>query len=135
MALPNPYQQYARSSVMTASPGELTLMLYDGCIKRLRLAKEAIDNHNIESAHTNLVKAQDILEHLTITLDMRYEIANQLFSLYQYMQTRLREANIKKSTEGIVEVIGLLTELRDTWQQAVRINRQTHYSMPEARQG
>ncbi len=132
MALSNPYQQYARSSAMTASPGELTLMLYDGCIKHLRLAKEAVAEHNVEGANAGLLKAQAILEHLTVTLDMRYEISGQLFSLYQYMDTKLREANVKKQPEGIGEVIGLLSELRDTWQQAVRLNRQSYYSLPEA---
>lgn len=113
----NAYAIYQQNNVLTASRGKLLLMLYDGAIKFLRFAKASIDEKNVENANKYLCKAQDIVSELMVTLDMNYEISKSLFSLYDYMKYRLVEANIYKDKEMIDEVLNMLVELRETWQQ------------------
>lgn len=119
---------YKQNSVTTASPGELTLMLYNGCLKFLTKAKKAIQDNNIQEKNTNIQKAQAIIHELMSTLNMDYDISNQMIPLYEYMKRRLMEANIKNDTAIIDEVIGLTTEFRDTWKQVIQITRQQQYS-------
>ncbi|MFC5540412.1 flagellar export chaperone FliS [Ureibacillus sp. FSL K6-3587] len=123
----NAYKAYKQNSVNTASPGELTLMLYNGCIKFLNLAKKAMEEKNIEEKNTNLQKAQNIITELMVTLNMEYEISKQIYPLYEYMNRRLVEANIKNDTEMVDEVIGLATEFRDTWKEVIKLNRQQQF--------
>lgn len=118
---------YKQNSVNTASPGELTLMLYNGCIKFLNNGKRAIEEKNIPEKNTNLQKAQAIINELIVTLNMDYAISKQIYPLYDYINRRIIEANIKNDTEIVDEVIGLVTEFRDTWKQVIQINRQQQY--------
>lgn len=127
MAMFNPYQQYEQQSVMTASPGELTLMLYNGCIKFIKMGIKYIEEDNIEKANNAIIRAQDIVNELTVTLDMEYEISEQLQLLYEYMGRRLIEANISKDMGILQEVEGLMAELRDTWAEVIKLNRQQRY--------
>ena len=85
MPLPNAYQQYANNKVMTASPAELTLMLYDGAIKFVNIAMDAIDKNDIEKAHANIRKADLIIEEFQITLDRKYEVAKDFDQVYKYI--------------------------------------------------
>ncbi|WP_141432936.1 flagellar export chaperone FliS [Bacillus sp. 03113] len=128
MAISNPYQSYQQNSVNTASPGELTLMLYNGCLKFIHLAKKAIINKNIEEKNTNIQKAQKIIQELMVTLNMDLEISKNMMSLYDYMNRRLMEANIQNDTSILDEVEGLVTEFRDTWKEVIQINRQKQFS-------
>lgn len=112
----------------TASPGELTLMLYNGCLKFLTKANKAIEEKNIQEKNINLQKAQAIISELMSTLNMDYDISKQMLPLYEYMNRRLIEANLKNDTAIIDEVIGLTTEFRDTWKQVIQITRQQQYS-------
>lgn len=121
------YNAYKQNSINTASPGELTLMLYNGCIKFLQLAKKAIEEKNIEERNTNLQKAQNIITELMVTLNMEYEISKQIYPLYEYMNHRLIDANIHNDIESVDEVIGLATEFRDTWKEVIKTNRQQQY--------
>lgn len=121
------YNAYKQNSITTASPGELTLMLYNGCIKFLHYAKKAMEENNVTIKNTNLQKAQSIISELMITLNMEYEISHQMYSLYDYMNRRLIEANIKNDIEIVDEVIGLVTEFRDTWKEVIALNRQKQY--------
>ncbi len=127
MAIPNPYQQYQQQSVMTATPGELTLMLYNGCIKFIKQAKLAIENKEIEKAGNAIIRAQDIIQEFMVTLNPEYEISNNLFSLYDYMYNRLIDANIAKDIAILDEVLDLTTQLRDTWMEVIKINRKQAY--------
>ncbi|MCM3389774.1 flagellar export chaperone FliS [Ureibacillus chungkukjangi] len=128
MVAPNPaLNAYKQNSVTTASPGELTLMLYNGCLKFLTKAKKAIEDKNIQEKNTNIQKAQAIIAELMSTLNMDIEISKQMLPLYQYMNRRLIEANIKNDTSIIDEVIGLTTEFRDTWKQVIQMTRQQQY--------
>jgi len=118
---------YKQNSVTTASPGELTLMLYNGCLKFLNKAKQAIQEKNVQEKNTNLQKAQAIISELMSTLNMDIEISKQMLPLYEYMNHRLVEANIQKDVAIIEEVEGLVTEFRDTWKEVIRINRQQQF--------
>ncbi|HAU34843.1 flagellar export chaperone FliS [Lysinibacillus sp. FSL R5-0849] len=118
---------YKQNSVTTASPGELTLMLYNGCLKFLNKAKQAIQEKNIQEKNTNLQKAQAIISELMSTLNMDIEISKQMLPLYEYMNHRLVEANIQNDVAIIEEVEGLVTEFRDTWKEVIRINRQQQF--------
>lgn len=118
MALPNPYQQYRQQQVNTATPDKLLIMLYDGAIRFCSQAKMAIENKQFEQSHVNLTKAQNIIVEFMTTLNMDYEISPNLYSLYDYLYNRLVEANIKKDTAIIDEVVGFLTDLRKTWAEA-----------------
>ena len=119
---------YKQNSVTTASPGELTLMLYNGCLKFLTKAKKAIEEKNIEEKNTNLQKAQAIIHELMSTLNMDMDISKQMLPLYDYMSRRLIEANMKNDTAIVDEVIGLTTEFRDTWKQVIQITRQQQFA-------
>ncbi|NLY80599.1 MAG: flagellar export chaperone FliS [Lysinibacillus sp.] len=123
----NAFNAYKQNSINTASPGELTLMLYNGCIKFLNKAKKAIEEKNIQERNYNLQKAQAIISELMVTLNMDYDISKQIYPLYEYMNRRLIEANIKNDAEIVDEVIGLATEFRDTWKEVIKRNRQQQY--------
>ena len=127
MAVNNAYQAYQQNSVTQSSPGELTLMLYNGCLKFLNQAKKGIEAKDIEMKNTNIQKAQNILRELMVTLDMSVPVSASMFSLYEYMINRLIEANIKNNTEIVDEVIGYTAEFRDTWKQVIQINRQKQF--------
>lgn len=118
------YQQYQNNMVNTASPQELTLMLYNGLIKFLNLSIQGTEEKSIEKTNSNLVKAQNIIQEFMSTLDMNYEVSNGLYALYDYMNNRLVEANIKKDRVIIEEVRGFAEELRDTWTQAMKLAKQ-----------
>ena len=122
------HNAYKQNSVTTASPGELTLMLYNGCLKFLTIAKKAMLDKNIEAKNTNLQKAQAIITELMVTLDMNVPISKEIQPLYDYMNRRLLEANIKNDPAIIDEVAGLMTEFRDTWKEVIRLNRQQQHS-------
>jgi len=118
---------YKQNSVTTASPGELTLMLYNGCLKFLHKAKLAIQEKNIEEKNKNLQKAQSIIGELMSTLNMDVEVSKQLLPLYEFLNRRLIEANIQNDVAIIEEVEGFVTEFRDTWKEVIRINRQQQF--------
>lgn len=124
MALPNAYAQYKNSKVLTASPAELTLMLYEGAIKFCNIAITAIEQKEVEKAHINIRKAQKIIGHLRVTLDMKYPVAKDFDNMYQYIDRRLLEANISKDPEILKEVLTHLHAIRDTWKEVMRINRE-----------
>jgi flagellar secretion chaperone FliS len=121
------HQVYKQNSVSTASPGELTLMLYNGCLKFLNKAKQAMNENNIQERNTNLQKAQRIIQELMATLNQKYEVAKQMMVMYEYMNQRLIEANIKNDISIVEEVEGFVTEFRDTWKEVIRLNRQKQF--------
>jgi flagellar secretion chaperone FliS len=121
------HQVYKQNSVSTASPGELTLMLYNGCLNFLNKAKLAIRENNIQERNTNLQKAQRIIQELMVTLNQDYEIAKQMMIMYEYMNRRLIEANINNDLSIVEEVEGFVTEFRDTWKEVIRLNRQKQF--------
>lgn len=124
MALPNAYAQYNNSKVLTATPAELTLMLYEGAIKFCNIAAIAMEQKNVQKAHDNIVKTQKIVEYLRQTLDMKYPVAKDFDDIYVYLENRLVQANVKKDHEILDECLMHLREIRDTWKEVMRINRE-----------
>lgn len=124
MALPGAYAQYQNNKIMTASPAELVLMLYEGAIKFCNIAITAIGSREVEKAHINIIKTQRIVDHLRITLDMRYPVAQDFERMYTYLSKRLVEANISKDAEILEEVNGHLRSIRDTWKEVMRVSRE-----------
>ncbi|MCL2030066.1 MAG: flagellar export chaperone FliS [Oscillospiraceae bacterium] len=119
----NPYNQYRQQSAMTASPGELTLMLYDGCIKDLKLARMYVEEKDYHLANENFKKAQAILDELMCTLDMQYTVSAQLLRLYEFILDLVIQGNVRKEAGPVDSALELIVELRDAWQQAVRLSR------------
>lgn len=119
----NAYNQYKENSIYTASPEELTLMLYNGLVKFIMRGIDNIEKKNMEEAHNSIIRAQDIVTEFIKTLDMRYEVSQGLRSIYDYMLSRLVEANIKKDKAILDEVLGFAKTLRDTWEEAIKISR------------
>ena len=124
----NAFNAYKQNSVTTASPGELTLMLYNGCLKFLTKAKLAIETKNIQEKNIDLQKSQAIIAELMSTLNMDMDISKQMLPLYEYMNRRLIEGNVKNDPAIIAEVESLITEFRDTWKEVIKINRQKQFS-------
>ncbi len=120
MPLQNPYEQYQRNKILTATPSEVTLMLYEGAIKFCNIAIMAIENNDMEKAHTNIMKTQRIIEEFRNTLDRKYEVAEDFDRIYVYVLRRLFDANIKKDKEILEEVNGHLRSLRDTWKEVMK---------------
>lgn len=117
----NPYAKYKENNIKTASPQELTLMLYNGALKYVGQSKIFIEQNRIENANNSIIRVQDIIDELNATLDMQYEISHNLRSLYIYIGEKLVDANISKNPAALDEVKGMITELRDTWKEAMKI--------------
>ena len=118
---------YKRQQIMTASPAELTLMLYNGAIRFINESVMALENGDMTKCHNSNIKAQNIVREFMLTLDMQYEISQSWAALYEYIHYRLVQGNLKKDREMLVEARGLLTELRDAWHAAMKSVR-----VPEA---
>lgn len=121
--LQNGYAQYNNSKILTASPAELTLMLYDGAIKFCNIAIMSIEKKDIEKAHKNIVKVQRIIEEFRNTLDRRYKVAEDFDRVYIYILQRLLEANIHKDAAIMEEVLSHLRSMRDTWVEVMKANK------------
>lgn len=119
----NGYAAYQNSKIMTASPAELTLMLYDGAIKFCNIAIVGIEKNDIEKAHNNIIKVDRILNEFQATLDHKYEVAKDFDNVYNYLRKRLVEANVKKDAEILEEVLKHLRTMRDTWKEVMDINQ------------
>ncbi|MBQ8526950.1 MAG: flagellar export chaperone FliS [Lachnospiraceae bacterium] len=123
MALPNAYAQYAQyntNKIMTASPAELTLMLYDGAIKFCNMAIMGLEQKDLQKANDNIKKVQRIIDEFRATLDMKYPVAEDFDRVYKYLLSRLLEANIKKDKEILEEVNEHLRSMRDTWKEVMK---------------
>ena len=115
---------YRTNAVLTASPGQLVLMLYDGALKALGIAREAFaqppeEPKRIETINTQLIKAQAIIAELQngLNLEAGGEFARTMHRLYDYHNRRLLEANLRKQAAPVVEVERLVRELREAWAQ------------------
>ena len=115
-------QMYQKNAVQTASPAKLTLMLYDGAVKFTNIAIEAIEAGDIEKAHNNIVKAQNIIVEFRSTLDMKYPVAKDFDVVYDYIYRRLVEANMKKDKDILVEALKHIKTMRDTWREVMKLN-------------
>lgn len=116
----NAAEQYRQQQLMNAPPEQLTLMLYNGCLRFIEDGLLAVKEKRFEDANTFLQKAQRIISEFRVTLNMDYEISHQLMPLYNYVYDRLVEGNIRSKTEPIEEAKTIITELRDAWVGAMR---------------
>ncbi len=111
---------YQRQQVLTASPEMLTLMLYNGAIKFVNEGIKQIEAKDCIKSNEALIRAQDIMIEFMGTLNMDYEISRSLYSLYNYIYRGMIEGNMRNNVEKLQEVKGILVELRDTWNQAMK---------------
>ena len=123
MALPNAYAQYSNNKVMTASPGELTLMLYDGMIKFCNRAIDGVREKNVQKTHDNIRKIRNIIGHLRGTLDMKYPVAQDFEKIYLYINRQITEASISKKEEDLQALNETLHMIRDTWKEVLDKNK------------
>ena len=123
MPLPNAYAAYNKNKVLTASPAELTLMLYEGAIKFCNIAIMAIENKDVEKAHVNIIKAEKIIEEFLRTLDEKYPVYKDFENVYNYLMRRLQEANMQKDAAILEEVLTHLRGMRDTWKEVMKQNK------------
>ena len=114
----NPMMQYQEQVMSTATPGMVTVMLFEEAAKNINLAVKAINEQNVQNSHNHIVKAQNIYLALNGFLNEKYEISKPLSKLYDYLSRRLIEANIKKDIRILREVLSFTVEFRDTWKQA-----------------
>lgn len=113
----NATETYKKQGVMTASPLELIVMLYDGFLRQVRAADAAITEKDLEAANTALLKAQDIVTELMSCLDFSMPISRQLMQIYDFVHWKLREANMNKDSAGLEDVAAMMGELRESWAQ------------------
>lgn len=118
----SPYDKYRQSSVQTSTPAQLVIMLYDGAIRFVKTALDGLSKQEYEKSNLNFGKAQSIVSELMGTLDHSYEVSKGLFSLYEYTNRLLIEANIHRNPEKGHEALGYLGELRETWLQASKLS-------------
>lgn len=119
--------KYKENSVSSATPEELTLMLYDGAIKFMNIAKFSIEKKEMEKAHHSLVRAQDIINELNYSLDMKYEISGEMRDLYDFILTNLVDGNLQKNIKPIDDALSITTEMRDTWKEVIKAVKQKIY--------
>lgn len=123
MATANPYERYRQQGVLMANPVELVVMLYDGCIKQLKLARIAINEKKFDNSNNCLQKAQMIIVELLNSLDFHYPIAKELMNIYDFVLTQIIEINISKSESAILSLIEILSSLREAWEQVQKTNK------------
>lgn len=117
------YAAYANNKIMTASPAELTLMLYEGAIKFCNIAIVGIEENNVEKAHNNIRKVENIIQEFQSTLNHNYATADDFDNVYKYLLQRLLEANVKKDKEILEEVLTHLRTMRDTWKELMQLTK------------
>ncbi len=123
MAPTNAYAQYNKNKILTATPAELTLMLYDGCIKFINMAIRSNDEKDITKTNMYIQKAERIVEEFRSTLDFKYPVAKDFDNVYAYVMRRLVEANITKDKAILEECVSHMRVMRDTWKEVMKTAR------------
>lgn len=120
MSARQPYQAYQKNSVETASGPQLTLMLYNGCVKFIHQGIKAMEQEQFEAKNIAIQKAQSIIQELMLTLDQEAEISQQMLPLYEFIHHQLQQGNMKNNVESMEEALHLVNEFRDTWKEAMK---------------
>lgn len=123
-----PYETYQNNSVNTATGGELTLMLYNGCMKFIKQAKRELETNSYEAKNTNIQKAQNIIRELMLTLDPKVDLSKEIMPLYDFILHCLQEANTKNDVKMLDEALELVTDFRDTWKQVILQTRKLEHA-------
>ncbi|MCL1828362.1 MAG: flagellar export chaperone FliS [Oscillospiraceae bacterium] len=126
ITLTNAQDTYRKQAVMTASPAELIVMLYDGLKRNMLIAKRAIGKNDPNAAHNALMKAVSIVEELVRSLDMSVPISEDLLSVYEYMIGAICDINIKKDSALIDPVTEMIQDLKEAWEA---VSTECHGSM------
>lgn len=121
---------YKNQQVMTASPQQLTLLLYNGALRFLAESISAMEKGDIQKSHNSNMRVQDIIREFVLTLDMSLEISTTWAQLYEYTEYCLVQGNIKKDVKQLLQAKDVLQELRDAWVEAMK---QTHVARAVAR--
>jgi flagellar protein FliS len=112
---------YLEQKVMNAKPEELTMMLYEGLVKFIKMGRLYNEQNNIEKTSETLLKAQAIVVELQATLNMDFEISDQLDSLYDFVYDKLVQGNFEKSDSHLKDALDIAEDLRDTWKEAITL--------------
>ncbi|NLM06631.1 MAG: flagellar export chaperone FliS [Tissierellia bacterium] len=120
------FNAYKQNSIMTASPEELTLMLYEGCIKFMNIAKEKMRVKDVQGAHNAIIRADDIITELNATLDMKYEISTEFRDIYIFVEGKLLDANLRKDISAIEDAIKVMQNLRDLWKEMMKVAKEAN---------
>jgi len=118
MANINPAARYQEQVINTATPGMITVMLFEEAAKNINIAIRAVNAKNIQESHNAIVKVENIYLALNGFLNEQFEISKHLSKIYEYLARRLVEANAKKDIEILKEVLEFTLDFRDTWKQA-----------------
>jgi len=118
------YSTYDNSKILTASPAELTLMLYEGAIKFCNIGLLGIEQNDVEKAHNGIIKAERIVNEFRITLDFKYEVSKDFDQVYEYILDCLVEANLKKDMDSLNEALKYLRVMRDTWKEVMKLAKE-----------
>ncbi|MDV2886265.1 flagellar export chaperone FliS [Alkalihalophilus pseudofirmus] len=118
---------YKQNAMKTASPGELTLMLYNGCLKFMKQTRLAMEENNLEKRNLNSTKAQNIIRELMVTLKTDNEVGQNMMRMYDFILNRLIEANVKNDANALTEAEGLVVEFRDTWKEVIQLDRKQRH--------
>jgi len=127
----SPQEAYRRQDVLTASSIDLIVMLYDALKKNVILGRRAIDKKDVIGAHKSLMKAQDIVAELINSLDMNYQLSEELLTIYEYILGQLQDANIRKNKEPLAPVIEMVDSIRDAWKEVCLTNKGNMYISEE----
>lgn len=120
MAYGNAAKAYGQNKITTASPAELTLMLYEGAVKFGNIAISAMDKKDYETTNVNIQKCRNIIVELTSTLDHKYKVAEDFENVYNYIFSLLVEANMKKDIELLGRAVDEIRGMRDTWKEVMK---------------
>lgn len=133
----NPYarqaETYKKNQIETATPEEILIMLYEGAIRFLLIAKKADEEKNLEKYSKNIIKAQHIIQEFMNSLDLEIggEMAVNLYRLYDYLHYRLVQGNIKRDVAMLDEVLDHLRKLKGTWEEAIVIAKRQREETPD----
>ena len=116
----NPYAEYQNSKVLTASPADRTLMLYDGMVKFINIAITGVEEKDYEKVNLNAQKAQRIIDHLNETLNDRYEVAKDFHNIYKCIMDALVQGNLHKDIAEFEQALDYAKSIRDTWKQVMQ---------------
>lgn len=121
MAYGNAAKAYGQNKITTASPAELTLMLYDGAVKFCNIAVDALEKNDYETTNLNIQKCRNIIVELTSTLNKKYPVAQDFENVYNYIFALLVEANMKKDIESLKRALEEIRGMRDTWKEVMKL--------------
>jgi flagellar protein FliS len=119
----NAFEQYKKTSVNTMTKAELLILLFDEAIKKLNRSKVLMEQGDFQNAKINLEKTRNIFIYLTVNLDEKYEMSQELSDMYMFFNAEIIKASSMKSTKYIDEILPMVKELRDTWEEADKIAR------------